>query len=102
MRRQVCKRIARRIKELGLADLAAYRERLECAPEEWPELDALCRITISRFYRDRAVFDHLGDAVLPALAAAAGQRRPSRGSAQRSRATHSASFIGRVARMTAS
>lgn len=69
--RQVCKRIARRIKELGLADIAAYRAHLERVPEEWPRLDALCRITISRVYRDRAVFDHLGEAVLPALAAAA-------------------------------
>jgi chemotaxis protein methyltransferase CheR len=40
-----------------------------------PELDALCRITISRFYRDRAVFDHLGAAVLPALAASAVARK---------------------------
>jgi chemotaxis protein methyltransferase CheR len=71
VRRQVCKRIARRIKALGLADVAAYRERLDRAPEEWPEIDALCRITISRFYRDRGVFAHLGEAVLPALAAAA-------------------------------
>jgi chemotaxis protein methyltransferase CheR len=71
VRRQVCKRITRRVKELGLADAAAYRERLERAPEEWPEIDALCRITISRFYRDRGVFDHLGEAVLPALATAA-------------------------------
>jgi hypothetical protein len=53
VRRQVCKRINRRIKELGLADVAAYREHLERVPEEWPRLDALCRITISRFYRDR-------------------------------------------------
>jgi chemotaxis protein methyltransferase CheR len=71
VRRQVCKRINRRIKELGLADVAAYREHLERVPEEWPRLDALCRITISRFYRDRAVFDHLGEVVLPALAGAA-------------------------------
>jgi chemotaxis protein methyltransferase CheR len=71
VRRQVCKRIARRIEELGLADVAAYRERLERDPEEWPALDALCRITISRFYRDRTVFEHLATAVLPALAAAA-------------------------------
>jgi chemotaxis protein methyltransferase CheR len=62
VRRQVCKRITRRIRELGLADVTTYRERLESVPEEWPELDALCRITISRFYRDRAVFDHLGTA----------------------------------------
>jgi chemotaxis protein methyltransferase CheR len=71
VRRQVFKRIARRIAELGLADVAAYRKRLEGTAEEWPELDALCRITISRFYRDRAVFDHLGKVVLPVLAAAA-------------------------------
>jgi chemotaxis protein methyltransferase CheR len=71
VRRQVCKRIARRITALGLADVAAYRERLEGTAEEWLELDAFCRITISRFYRNRAVFDHLGETVLPALAAAA-------------------------------
>jgi len=69
--RQVCKRIARRVDELHLADVAAYRARLASVREEWSELDAMCRITISRFYRDRAVFDHLGAAVLPALAAAA-------------------------------
>jgi len=74
VRRQVCKRINRRIKELGLADVAAYREHLERVPEEWPRLDALCRITISRFYRDRAVFDHLGAVVLPTLAGAAAAR----------------------------
>lgn len=71
VRRQLCKRIARRIRKLGLAEVAAYRERLEWDPGEWAALDALCRITISRFYRDRAVFDHLGAAVLPTLAAAA-------------------------------
>jgi chemotaxis protein methyltransferase CheR len=69
--RQVCNRIARRIRELDLANVAAYRAHLERVPEEWPRLDALCRITISRFYRDRAVFDHLGEVVLPALAGAA-------------------------------
>jgi chemotaxis protein methyltransferase CheR len=71
VRRQVCKRIGGRIRELGLADAAGYRARLERDPEEWRRLDALCRITISRFYRDREVYDHLGEAVLPALAAAA-------------------------------
>jgi chemotaxis protein methyltransferase CheR len=75
VRRQVCKRIARRIEELQLADVAAYRARLERAPGEWQAFDALCRVTISRFYRDRDVFDHLGAAVLPALAAAAVARK---------------------------
>jgi chemotaxis protein methyltransferase CheR len=68
VRRQVCKRIARRIKALGLSDLSAYRALLETHPEEWAELDALCRITVSRFFRDRGVFEAVRDMVLPELA----------------------------------
>ena len=68
VRRQVCKRLQRRLRELDLPDLAAYRAYLDTYPAEWPVLDSLCRISISRFYRDRAVFDRLRDAVLPALA----------------------------------
>ncbi len=67
VRRQVCKRITRRLHALGLAGLAHYREYLETTPEEWSTLDSLCRVTISRFYRDRIVFDHLFDVVLPCL-----------------------------------
>jgi chemotaxis protein methyltransferase CheR len=74
VRGQVCKRLARRLRELELADLAAYEAFLSQHPEEWKQLDGLCRITISRFYRDRGVFDFLGDAVLPELARAAGDR----------------------------
>ena len=69
VRRQVCKRIQRRIQELDLADLEAYRRHLASDPQEWSELDALCRVTITRFYRDRAVRDHVRERVLPGLAA---------------------------------
>jgi chemotaxis protein methyltransferase CheR len=69
VRRTVCKRLRRRLRELNLDGLAAYRGVLESHPEEWARLDALCRIPISRFYRDRGVFDSLSDRVLPALAA---------------------------------
>jgi chemotaxis protein methyltransferase CheR len=68
VRKQVCKRIDRRRKELGLPDVAAYRSYLETHPGEWSMLDSLCRIFISRFYRDRGVFDHLRQVVLPVLA----------------------------------
>jgi chemotaxis protein methyltransferase CheR len=68
VRRQVCKRIRRRIGELGLAGTTAYRDHLEHNPLEWPVLDGLCSITISRFYRDKAVFDFLGHCVLSELA----------------------------------
>jgi hypothetical protein len=50
VRRQVCKRISRRIAELDLPGTAAYRDHLEHNPLEWPVLDGLCSITISRFY----------------------------------------------------
>lgn len=67
VRRQVCRRIARRLEELGLPDCAAYRSYLDANDEEWVELDRCCRVTISRFWRDRAVFETLRDVVLPAL-----------------------------------
>ncbi len=78
VRRLVCKRIDRRCRALGVRDIEAYRLRLETTPAEWDELRALCSIPISRFYRDRAVFDSLEAVVLPALAAAAvGRGQPS-------------------------
>lgn len=71
VRRLVYKRLARRLRELGLRDLAAYRAFLESHLGEWDVLDGLCRIPISRFYRDREVFASLEQDVLPALARAA-------------------------------
>lgn len=70
----VRKRVGRRMEELGLADLAAYRDRLESDPSEWGELDRLCRIPISRFYRDKAVYEMLASEVLPICAEAVRQR----------------------------
>jgi chemotaxis protein methyltransferase CheR len=68
VRSQVCKRIARRVTKLGLSTLSAYKSYLDTHPEEWTELDAMCRITISRFWRDRGVFDTLRTEVMPTLA----------------------------------
>jgi chemotaxis protein methyltransferase CheR len=71
VRRLVAKRLGRRLRELGLADIDAYRRRLEAQPAEWTALDALLGIPISRFWRDRGVFESIGRDVLPALARAA-------------------------------
>jgi len=71
VRSQVCKRLARRLRELDFDDLDAYRRYLMLDADEWKHLDGLCRITVSRFYRDRGVFEALETEVLPALAAAA-------------------------------
>jgi len=68
VRGQVCKRLQRRIKQLGLEDLPAYRCYLTRHSDEWHVLDAMARITISRFYRDKGMFEHLAQEVLPALA----------------------------------
>jgi chemotaxis protein methyltransferase CheR len=68
VRRQVCKRLRARLAALGLADADAYRALLAAHPGEWRELAYLCRVTISRFYRDRGVFGDLQRRVLPALA----------------------------------
>ena len=67
VRGQVCKRIARRMQALELHSLDAYRDYLDAHPDEWGRLDAMCRITISRFYRDRGVFDALRAPLLPDL-----------------------------------
>jgi chemotaxis protein methyltransferase CheR len=67
VRRQVCRRVSRRIAELGLDGASAYRAHLEANAEEWDVLAGLCRVTISRFWRDRAAFEGLRDEVLPEL-----------------------------------
>jgi chemotaxis protein methyltransferase CheR len=67
VRRQVCRRVSQRIADLGLGGADAYRSYLERNAQEWDALAGLCRVTISRFWRDRAVFEALTDVVLPAL-----------------------------------
>ncbi len=67
VRGQVCKRIDRRLRELGLPDIAAYCSFLENSADERAVLDSLCRVTISRFYRDREVFRSLEQVVLVKL-----------------------------------
>ncbi|MEE8278174.1 MAG: CheR family methyltransferase [Thermoanaerobaculia bacterium] len=78
VRRQVRRRLKRRLLELGLRDVGRYRGYLGEHPEEWRRLEDLCRITISRFFRDRRVFQRLGDRVLPRLAREAMARGESR------------------------
>ena len=69
VRGQVCKRLRRRLDELGLHDLKSYRVYLEKNSLEWNILDSMCRITISRFYRDKGVYNLLRTRVLPLLIA---------------------------------
>lgn len=72
VRRQVGKRLGRRLAELGLPDLDAYRALLDSDPEEWARLEVMTHITISRFHRDRGTFAFLQAEVLPELVRARG------------------------------
>ncbi len=68
LRKQVCKRLKKRLQELNLSELATCKTHLENHPAEWQVLDALCYVTISCFYRDKTVFNILGERILPYLA----------------------------------
>lgn len=78
VRRTVCKRLARRLRALNMESLTDYGDLLARDPGERAHLDALCRIPISRFYRDRRIFFALGETLLPNLAEAATARGETR------------------------
>lgn len=64
----LAKRIKKRARALGIEDvdgIDGYRAWLGTHDEEWRELDAICRVTISRLYRDAPVMDRLAREVLP-------------------------------------
>lgn len=65
VRRQVFRRIKQRTSDLGLSDLDAYWQYLNRHPQEWQVLAVLCRVTITRFYRDRGLWDFLTESVVP-------------------------------------
>ncbi len=62
-RRQILRRIKNRMGALGLPGFAYYANYLEQNPSEWQTLDALCDVTISRFFRDRKLWDFLREEV---------------------------------------
>lgn len=66
--RIVCRRLGRRLAELGLGALSQYRAWLAAHPDEWAHVEAMCRIPISRFYRDRDVFQAIATTIFPAAA----------------------------------
>lgn len=68
VRRQVLRRVLARVRDLGIPDLKAYRTLLDDDPAEWLALGQLLRVTVSRFFRDRQVWEFLGQGVLPELA----------------------------------
>ena len=68
VRNQVCKRITRRFQDLGVRSIDEYKQYLNDHKEEWDVLYSFCYATVSKFYRDKRVYDILGNALLPGLA----------------------------------
>ena len=67
-REQVLKRIRERMAELELSGgYAEYKSYLEEHPKEWERLDKLCDVTISKFFRDRKLWDFLREKILTEL-----------------------------------
>ncbi|MBN2365106.1 MAG: chemotaxis protein CheR [Calditrichaeota bacterium] len=67
VRKQVCKRVQRRYQQLNLPDSGSYRDYLDANPDEWHILDSLCYITVSRFYRNKKVFENIREVIFPEL-----------------------------------
>lgn len=64
-RRSVRKRVECRMKELDICDFASYLELIKEDPAEATGLPDLMRVTISRFFRERELWDELGRKALP-------------------------------------
>ena len=61
------RKIERRITEVELSDVGDYLSRVKADPEEQAVLSQILRVTISRFFRDRKVFDALATFVFPKI-----------------------------------
>lgn len=70
VRSTVLRRVARRIAELGV-EVGEYRARVAESAEERARLATMCRIPISRLWRDAEVFARIAHELLPARAAVA-------------------------------
>ncbi|MCC5904808.1 MAG: methyltransferase domain-containing protein [Balneolaceae bacterium] len=67
-RNQVMKRVWKRAGDLGFKSLEEYRAYLKIKPDEWEKLDGLMNVTISRFFRDRKLWDGLSKKIFPEMA----------------------------------
>jgi len=66
-RRGVKRKVERRIIELGFSRFDGYLLKVQKDPEEKSHLSKILIVTISRFFRDKEVFDTLETSLLPAI-----------------------------------
>ncbi len=68
-RRNIRRRIVRRMESAGIHEFPRYRDLVRHDPTEREALRSLLAVTISRFFRNKEVFQVLSREVLPQLAA---------------------------------
>jgi chemotaxis methyl-accepting protein methylase len=66
-RRGVTRKVERRVVELGCSGFDEYLLKVQRDPREKDQLSKILTVTISRFFRDKEVFDILETSVLPAI-----------------------------------
>lgn len=66
-RKGIKRKVERRIGEIGASNFQNYLQRVRTDPEEQKYLSRILTVTISRFFRDKKVFQTIGDSILPVL-----------------------------------
>ena len=66
-RRGMRRRIEHRLVELNLASFEEYSQRIKEDPQERNHLSKILTVTISRFFRDKEVFNAMETSIFPAL-----------------------------------
>ena len=61
------RKVERRIREVGLATFEDYLSIVKKDPEEKSHLSQILTVTITRFFRDKSVFDILENSIIPVI-----------------------------------
>ncbi len=75
-RRASRRKVMDRIRELGLSDLGEYARYLDANPSESQALPNFLRVTLSRFFREKEVWQSLVTDIVPGLVGRVGSSRP--------------------------
>jgi len=66
-RRGIRRKVEDRIVQVGLSQFEDYLSKVKNDPAEQSHVSKILAVTISRFFRDKEVFDTIGTSVLPAI-----------------------------------
>ena len=66
-RRGIKRKVEHQIVTIGLSNFEQYLFRVKNDPSELNHLSKILTVTISRFFRDKEVFNVIGDAIFPAI-----------------------------------